>query len=168
MSQGLRNGGPNCESIAASHSKATGVLGPTPFEGLGYVDRALTFTIDIMHISGNICRDALNMITGSSKFTGTLLASLKEFDMRPDIVANIERDGLVANPYSWSKVTRGRVRQLMHATKFPGAWLRDHTNIGALAEKTDRLIGMKTHSYHVSLESGLLAELANYPRGTSV
>jgi hypothetical protein len=121
-----------------------------------------------MHVGGNICRDALNMMTGSSKFKATLLASLKEFGMCPVIVANIERHGVDFNPYSWSKDTRIRVRAAMFATKFPGAWFKDHTNIGALVKDTERLIAVKTHTYHVLLESGLLIELANYPRGTVV
>ena len=128
----MRRSGP--WSIAATKSTATGVLGPTPFSELGYIDRALTFTTDIMHVGGNMCRDSLNMMTGSSKFKATLLASLKEFGMCPVIVANIERHGVDFNSYSWSKETRIRVRAAMFATKFPSAWFNDHTNIRALVK----------------------------------
>ena len=162
MSQNILAGGPQCRPLAAEKSTITGVLGPTPFTGLGYIDRSISFTVDIMHISGNICRDALNMLMGTPKFVDTLAASLNEFDMHPDIA-----DDITNQPYSWSKTVQHHVHTKMLATKFPTAWLEDHTNIGDLSEK-GTLIGMKTHSYHVLLESGLLAELGNWPRGTKV
>jgi hypothetical protein len=162
----LRKGGDHCKSIADAQATATGVLGPTPFTGLGCIDRALSFATDLMHIGGNVGRDSLNMLTGSSKFNATLLASLQEFDMCPEVQDGILEHGLKSQPYSWSKKTRIEVRDAMHATRLPDAWSKDHTNVGELSVKTQALIGMKTHTYRILLESGLLAELANWPRGT--
>ena len=138
-----------------------GVLGETPLTGLGYVDRALSFTVDVMHICGNICRDVLNMLMGTPKFVDTLAESLTEFSMHPAIVANIR-----TQPWSWTKSAAQQVHTLMLATRFPEAWFSDHTNIGQVTEK-GALIGMKTHTYYVLLLSGLLAELANWPKGTT-
>jgi hypothetical protein len=160
VSQNLEALGPDAHSIAATLSMTTGILGDIPFTGLGYIDRALSFTVDIMHVSGNICRDALNMLMGTDKFKRSLKPSLDEFGMHTEIAANI-----ASQPWSWSATARKEVHTLMLATKLPTAWCHDHTNIGQLTDKGG-LIGMKTHTYHILLVSGIMAELANWPRGT--
>jgi hypothetical protein len=160
VSQRLRAIGPQAKSIAETLATNTGTLGDIPFTGLGYIDRALSFMLDTMHVCGNICRDALNMFMGTKKFVGHLAKSLDEFGMHPHVVANIQ-----TQPWSWSQTARKEVNLLMRATTFPTAWFGDHTNIGQVSDKGG-LVGMKTHTYHVILLSGLLVELANWPKGT--
>lgn len=114
-----------------------------------------------MHIGGNITRDLLNMLMGSPKFKKGLHDSLRQFNMLDEL----EADDLNDLPWSWSPDIIKDVHVWIGATKFPASWFADQGNIGLLGTKSGALLGMKTHTYHVLLQCGLLAELANWPRG---
>ena len=160
--QVLRINGDN--GAAAVHSVNTGVLGPTPFSSLGCVDQAHTFQLDPMHIAANTARDLLNMLMNSPKFNIGLYDSLVQFDLLDEL----EDQDLNKQPWSWSADITKAVHNWMVETKFPTSWFSDHGNIGELGATSGALKGMKTHTYHVLLQSGLLAELANWQRGKCV
>jgi hypothetical protein len=149
---------------AENHAVSTGVLGPTPFSGLGCIDQADSFQTDVMHVAANTCRDALNMLMGSPKFMKGLKESLAQFGMLDEL----EDHDIANQPWSWSATMTKAIHDWVVATKFPTSWFQDHGNIGELGATSGALKGMKTHTYHVLLLCGLLQELANWPRGILV